>query len=220
MNNKFKHLIALLGLVGFLGACAQKLPEELQYPKFSGTTAPVLSVGVTDKRDFIVNGDKEPWFEGIWHAAFGIPASPKRIGETEGKPFAYYLSTMIKSTFVKAGSDVTIVELPIGMSFDDAVEKLINRGQAGIVVVINKSRYAFWMTAEYAYNFDIAIINQEGGIKVKKSFGRMDEKMPLSSTYNVFDMFTEIYTKRLQEIFDDPEIKEALESLREAKAMS
>ncbi|SCA56639.1 conserved exported hypothetical protein [Candidatus Terasakiella magnetica] len=207
---QFFRYFSLILCIAYLGACAQKLPEEARYPKFSNPLTADLSVAVTDHRDFILNGDKEPWFEGIMHGAFGIPASLKRNGPTEGRPFAYYLSTMIQTSLSKAGSNVTIVELPKGESLEASIQTLTDKGSSGIIVIMKKSRYAFWLSADYQYDFEVAIVDIEGRIKVRKTFAKWDKEIPLSSTYNVFDMFTEIYTKRLQVILDDPEIKAAL----------
>ncbi|WP_417793585.1 hypothetical protein [Terasakiella pusilla] len=213
MFNFLKRSAVVALLMISLAACAQKLPPELQNPTFHSQNVSNLSVGVTDHRDFILSKDKEPWFEGIMHGPFGVPMGLKRVGPTEGRPFAYYLSTMLQASFVKSGVDVAIIELPMGLSIENAIQKLLEAGRPGIIVKVNKSRYAFWMSADYQSDFDIVVVDREGRIQVQKNFAQWDEKIPLSSSYNVFDMFTAIYTKELQKVLDDPQVKAAIEGI-------
>jgi len=203
---KFAPAICMI----LLSACAQTLPIESRYPTFDGTLNSNLSVAVTDHREFILNGDKEPWFEGIMHGVFGIPISLERNNQTEESSFARYLASMIQESLEKAGSKVSIVDLPIGETFESSVKKMIENGASGILVVMRKSRYSFWLTADYQYDFDVAIVDSVGNIKARKTFAQWDKEIPLSSKYSAFDMFTEIYSNRLQIILNDADIKSAL----------
>ena len=87
---------------------------------------------------------------------------------------------------------------------------MIENGASGILVVMRKSRYSFWLTADYQYDFDVAIVDSVGNIKARKTFAQWDKEIPLSSKYSAFDMFTEIYSNRLQIILNDADIKSAL----------
>jgi hypothetical protein len=202
--------LAFLLVILTISGCAQRLPDNARIPLFQGNLRPQVAVGITDHRTFILNGNKKEWFEGITRGAFGIPMSLQRPGPEGKKSFALYLSGMIKASFEKAGSKVTVVKLKKGRNPQQAVAKVTNMGQAGLIILLYKSRYHVGFIANYQYDFMVFVADKNGKVKIRKSFSDWDKGTPLSAKYTVFDMHTEIYKNKLDKIINDSEIQQAL----------
>lgn len=193
-------------------ACATPLPPEAQTPHLSYSDLKEdLTICVLEQRDFILNGDKEPWFEGIFHGAYGIPMSLKRPGDDEGKAFSAYLSGKIKAAIEETGVTTSVIELPMGTDDADAVRLMARENRPALLVIMRKSRYDVGFTADYNYDFRFIITNRDGQIIAEKIFAKWEDEMPLSEKYNLFDMFTEIYSQRLGDMLNDPLIRIALQ---------
>ena len=229
MTKVLMRLLAILASV-VISACAQTLPDEARVPHFTGTPMQEVVVGITDHREVIRSGDKDPWFEGFrnltlrdpfgwlfvdiigFHDSRDIPTFPRE----DEQSFAYYLSTMIKESLEEAGSRVTIVELPVGIGLNEPVETLASEGKIGLLIVMRESRfdfYDFWVdTANtYQYEFELVIIDPQGLITVHKSFSGGIDEYQFSNKYTTLNDFTRIYSEFLTEILNDPEIRHALE---------
>lgn len=202
--------LAVVLMVAAVSGCAQDLPDSARIPQFQGKPAPEVAVGITDHRSFILDNDKEEWFEGITRGSFGIPMSLKRPGEHGEKPFAVYLSEMIEESLEKAGSQVTVVNLEKGQIFEKAIAKVSEAGKTSFVMLMLKSRYDIGFTSDYQYHFLVVVADGDGRIKTEKTFYDWEKEIPASNKYNVFDMHTEIYKLTLEKIINDPEIQSAL----------
>lgn len=202
--------LAVLFVMAAVSGCAQDLPDSARVPHFTGKPATEVAVGITDHRSFILDSDKEEWFEGITRGSFGIPMSLQRPGDEGEKPFALYLSGMIKESLEKAGSQVTVVELEKGQNFQRAIAKVSESGKTSFVLLMLKSRYDIGFTSDYQHHFLVAVADADGRVKVEKTFFDWEKEIPASNKYNVFDMHTEIYKMTLDKIINDPEIKLAL----------
>lgn len=203
-------LVALLFVWITVSACATPLPPEERIPHLTQKVYTDLSVSIVDHREFILNGDKEPWFEGIFRASFGIPVSAERPEPYKKQSFAAYLSSMIQEAVVEAGGKATIVEIPMGTSVERSIDILATGKKASILGIMRESRYDLGFSAEYNYNFQFIVIGPDNQIMADKTFAKFETDIPLSESYNIFDMYTQIYAQKLNAVLNDPEINAAL----------
>ncbi|USG59510.1 hypothetical protein NBZ79_09945 [Sneathiella marina] len=210
-----------LFLLFALSACASPLPEEARFPHF---TDPIgdkeISIAIVDHRTFILNGDKEPWFEGIFRGEFGIPFSHARPvpdtaqGTDKTQPFALYLSKMIKEAVEEAGAKGEIIEIAAGTNLEETRNILATEKNPALLGIMRHSRFDSGFSADYRYDFQFVVLDSENNILADKTFAAWDETIPLSDKYNLFDMFTEIYSQKLTLMLNDPEISNALKNLQ------
>jgi len=194
-----------------LSGCATPIDKTLLVPNYSGKVPESIAVAVVDKRPYVVSGNKKEWFEGIVRGAFGIPMSLERPGENKGKPFAHFLSLMIKSSLEKAGSKVSIIQVPKGASFETMVEKIREaKTDSGMAVTMRQSRYDAGLDADYAYDFDVAILRKNGETISHESFTQPAQIVPLSDKYNLFDMYAQIYKEKFEMFINNQKIKQGL----------
>ena len=206
-----KKLFGAMAVLVALSACATPISKAEITPVYAGQAPENLNIAVVDHRPFILSGDKREWFEGIMRGGFGIPMSLQRPGPESERPFALYVSSMLADAMVAAGSNVTIVPIAKGTKIDEAIrQSSIESNTRSIIFLMYQSRYDVGFTAEYNHNFDVFVVNQNGETLINKTFRRFDTDVPLSTKYNVFDMYSEIYKKVLDEILDDPDIIKAL----------
>jgi hypothetical protein len=202
---------AAMAVLVALSACATPITKAEITPVYAGQAPENLNIAVVDHRSFILSGNKEEWFEGIMRGGFGIPMSLQRPGPKSGQPFALYLSSMLADAMVAAGSNVTIVPIAKGTKIDEAIgQSSIESNTQSIIFLMYKSRYDVGFSAEYNHHFDVFVVNQNGEMLINKTFSRFDTDIPSSTKYNIFDMYSEIYKKVLDEILHDPDIATAL----------
>lgn len=203
-------LIALLFAWTALSACATPLPLEERIPHLTQKVDTDISVSIVDHRPFILNSDKEPWFEGITRGGFGIPLSLERPEPHKKQSFATYLSGMIQESIVDSGGKATVVKISMGTSARKSTDILAAKKKAAILGIMRMSRYDLGFSAEYNYDFQFIVIGLNGQVLADKSFKEFETNIPLSKDYTVFDMYTQIYAQKLSTILNDPEISAAL----------
>lgn len=212
--NKTISRAMLLLLVGVLSACAQKLPDEARIPLFSGKPVGDITVATVDYRSFILNGDKEPWFEGISRGGFGIPFSLQRSDVPENQSFAVLISKLIEESLEKAGSKVNVVEVAAGTDRKKVIEILSQSRQTSLLVEMNRSRYECCYSQEYRHDFILTVLDSTGNIIAQKRFEGWDKDLSLEAfKYNVVDSFSEVYAQKLKAFLHEPNIKAALEGV-------
>jgi hypothetical protein len=115
----------------FISACAQPLPDNLRAPTFSGTLTQTVFVGTIDHRQFILNSNKKPWFEGLYQGGFGIPLNLRRPEDIGGGiPFSNYLSGMIGESLKNSGTPVEIVTIPPGTDIEKSILSFFSEKQS------------------------------------------------------------------------------------------
>lgn len=207
-----KRICIALFAAALLSGCATPIPKSETIPVFSGKPAATIGIAVVDHRSFILDGDKEEWFEGIMRGSFAIPMSLMREGEFNEKPFAFYLSSKLKESMDNAGSKATVIDVPKGTPLEQAIGE-VTKAQldSGLVVMMHQSRYDIGpFNPEYGYYFDLVVLDRSGKTLARKQFHQLDQGMALSEKYNIFDMMSEIYKKKFDGFLSDPEIKGAL----------
>jgi len=198
-------LLVLALLVG----CAKSLPEDQTFPVYPVKPAATTAVAVVDHRPYILIGEKEEWFEGHNRDTYGMPYSPERPG---GRPFAIYLADSLQQSLQSAGGEATVVKMAKGMSVEDAVATMRRQGtDAGLLVLMDQSRYYIYLEKiDYAYRFDVLVLNRSGRTVARKVFEKVEEDIPPPGNYDYFDLTTWLYRRTFNRILDDPEIKKAL----------
>ena len=206
------RILAALFALTLLSGCATPILKSETIPVYSGQSPATIAIAVADHRPFIVDGDKEEWFEGIMRGAFGIPMSMSRMDEFKDKPFAFYLSTKLKDSLDGAGAKASIVQVAKGTPVGRVIEKVKDtKADAGLVVMILQSRYDLGpFNPEYGYEFELIVVDSSGKPLGRKTFEGMDQKMSLDNEYNLFDYMSDIYKKKFDIFLNDPEIKGAL----------
>ena len=206
------RLCAAFLAFALLCGCATPIPKSETVPVFPTKPAATTGIAVADHREYILNKDKEEWFEGLFRGAFGIPHSLARPGEFSEKPFAFHLATKLKESVEDAGGKATIVQVPRGTPVEKAIEEITKaQVDSGLVVMMLQSRYDIGpVNPEYNYNFELYVLGRDGRVLGRKAFHQFDQGIPLSDKYTIFDMMSEIYKQKFDSFLADPEIKNAL----------
>lgn len=205
---------ALFALTLLSGCATTPILKSETIPVYSGKLPATVAVAVVDHRPFILNGNKEEWFEGIalgW-GVLGYALTATRVDEFKNKPFAFYLATKLKDSFDGAGAKASIIQIPKGTPFAKVIE-IMKKSKVGVglVVMMFQSRFYFGpFNHEYGYNFELIVLDSSGKPLDRKTFKGMDQNIELSTKYGWFDMMSEIYKNKFDAFLNDPKIKSAL----------
>ncbi len=208
------RICAALFALTLLSGCATPILKSETIPVYSGKPPATVAVAVVDHRPFILNGNKEEWFEGIslGRGVLGYALRSTRMDEFKDKPFAFYLATKLKDSFDGAGAKASIIQIPKGTPFAKVIE-IMKKSKVGVglVVMMFQSRFYFGpFNHEYGYNFELIVLDSSGKPLDRKTFKGMDQNIELSTKYGVFDMMSEIYKNKFDAFLNDPKIKSAL----------
>lgn len=220
MTAIYVALFAAILVSGCVAPISKPKPDIT--PEFRGKPTATIGIAVVDFRTFILNGNKEEWFEGIFRDVWGIPSSYSRIDEFKEKPFAYYLSSKLKRSMDNAGSNATVVTVSKGTPFPKVIDELRKIGvDSSLVVLMYQSRYDFGRTKPtYEYHFDLLVLDRKLKTLVHKSFRRFHQNMEsskqlshdmdFSEDHELFDYTTSLYKEMFETFLNDPKISGAL----------
>ncbi|ABI37140.1 conserved hypothetical protein [Shewanella sp. MR-4] len=189
----------------FLSGCAQVLTAEQSAPEinFSAAEKP-LTIAVIDKREYVIDNDKTPAFEGLIRSGFGIPYS---YNTPTNEAMSVYLSNRLVAGFNKKGIKAESVETSPKMSIDAAVTQVSNKGNKSIIFILNEWKYDYHTLSDNSwYNLDLMIIDENGTEKLVKNFTGEND-IPEGVIVNEMQL---IYKQRFEAIFKDAEVIQAL----------
>ncbi|PIW63141.1 hypothetical protein [Shewanella sp. CG12_big_fil_rev_8_21_14_0_65_47_15] len=188
-----------------LSGCAQILTAEQSAPEINfSTTEKPLTIAVIDKREYVVNNDKTPAFEGLIRSGFGIPYS---YNTPTNEAMSVYLTNRLLAGFSKRGIKAESVETSPNMSIDSAVTQVSKNGSKSIIFVLNEWKYDYHALSDNSwYNLDLMIIDENGNEKLVKNFTGEND-IPGGAIVNEMQL---IYKQRFEAIFKDAEVIQAL----------
>ncbi|MEH6477848.1 MAG: hypothetical protein V7727_19310 [Sneathiella sp.] len=219
-------LSLLCFLLTALAACTSAFPPNTNIPHLTESFEKEVTVSIVDHREFILNGDKEPWFEGIIRGGFGIPMSLERPEPYKEQSFAAYLASLTKGAFEESGGKVNVVEIPMGTDADTSINILSQDKRPALLGIMRKSRYDLGSAPEYEYDFRFIVVGKNGRKFVDKTFANLEIDITPVNNYNIMHnnwniqyhnlnyMITEIYVQILNNVLNDPEIGTALQELK------
>lgn len=203
----FKNTAKCLAILSvlLLSGCAQILTAEQSAPEINfSTTEKPLTIAVIDKREYVVNNDKKPAFEGLIRSALGIPYS---YNTPTNEAMSVYLTNRLLAGFGKRGIKAESVETSPNMSIDSTVTQVNKNGSKSIIFVLHEWKYDYHALSDNSwYNLDLMILDENGNQKLVKNFTGEND-IPGGAIVNEMQL---IYKQRFEAIFKDPEVIQAL----------
>jgi len=198
--------LVVLAVAGFyLSGCTSIMTAEQAAPAVNTPRElESVSIAVVDKREYVLNNDKAPSFEGLSRSSFGIPYSQYTYN---GQPMSEYLTNRLVAGFKKQGIKAEAYSTSHSMSISSIKEALTKQEQPSIIIALNEWKYDYHAFSDNSwYDVDVIVLGKNGEEKTKRSFkGENDVGNGLISN----EMQT-IYKHRFESIFLDDAIQEAL----------
>lgn len=202
---KLGKLIAIAITTLYLSGCAQLMTAEQAAPAINTPKGmESITIAVLDKREYVVNGDKAPSFEGLSRSSFGIPYSQYTPGS---QPMTSYLGDRLVAGFNKQGIKAEFYSTTPSMSIERVKEALAKKDKPSIIIALNEWKYDYHAFSDSSwYNVDVLVLDRNAKLKVEKNFrGENDVGNGVISN----EMQT-IYKHRFEHIFLDSDIENAL----------
>ncbi|MCW8330950.1 hypothetical protein MD588_19330 [Photobacterium sp. SDRW27] len=189
-----------------LSGCAKILTAEETAPEINMVSNQnAMSLAVLDKREYVVNDDKTPAFEGIIRSSLGIPYTYTTPTQ---EAMSVYLSNRLSAGFDNHGIKLNVVETEPKMSVNSVVDDLSKDGLKSILIVLNEWKYDFHAFSDNSwYDMDVIIIDDLGNKKIVKNFKGENDIPDGGAISNEMQM---IYKQRFENTFTDSEIIDAL----------
>ncbi|MDV6314833.1 hypothetical protein [Idiomarina sp. HP20-50] len=202
---KLGKLIAIAITTLYLSGCAQLMTAEQAAPAINAPAdLKSITIAVVDKREYVINGDKAPSFEGLSRSNFGIPYSQYTPGS---QPMTSYLGDRLVAGFSKQGIKAELYSTSPSMSIERIRDALAEKNQPSIIIALNEWKYDYHAFSDSSwYNVDVLVLDSNAKLKVEKNFrGENDVGNGVISN----EMQT-IYKHRFEHIFLDRDIESAL----------
>lgn len=223
MHNKLSAKILLnCGLIILIAGCAggtftdptaSASGTQVNYEWFEGafdiSTQAKIRVGVIDRREYILSGDKPAQFTGLAREGFGIPHDVTTKSENS---LANDFALSIVSGFESAGITANAVTLGNSDIENTRSSLLDEEADRYILLVLNGWKTNTYQETELVYNLDLSIFTSEGNQALHKNFTGNDVGQGKAWTPKGrhIEIMEQLYPKKLQEIFENPEVKAAL----------
>jgi len=202
---KIGKLIALAVASFYLSGCTSIMTAEQAAPAVNTPNElESVSIAVVDKREYVLNNDKAPSFEGLLRSSFGIPYSQYTYNR---QPMSEYLTDRLVAGFKKQGVKAEAYLTSHSMSVGSIKEALAKQERPSVIIALNEWKYDYHAFSDSSwYDVDVIVLGKNGEEKTKRSFkGENDVGNGLISN----EMQT-IYKHRFESIFLDDSIQKAL----------
>lgn len=207
---------SFLATVALLAGCATPVPKSEITPKLYGSLDNRVALAVLEHRPYVLSGNKEPTYEGLIRGGFGTVHTVYRPNRPEGERFVDQIANLVRDGLAQEGVQVSVVGMPLGASVEDALAKL---GQTSarryIVIDIAECNWEFGMalmTSIWKYDFDVSVAGPAGFKTQSKRFSDVDTAKLPNGSYTVFDNYSIHYRRVIESMFNDPQIRQALQN--------
>ncbi|MCG3865233.1 MULTISPECIES: hypothetical protein [unclassified Photobacterium] len=205
MLKSFSYILILLATLLTTG-CESVLTAAETAPKINTVNkAQPLTIAILDHRPYVVNNDKSPAFEGLIRSAFGIPYSYDTVTK---EAMSNFLGQRLALGIKRHGVDVDLVQTHPAMTVDASLKAVNKKENTGLLFVLKEWKYDLHPLADNSwYDLDVMVIDKIGNKKLVKNFkGENDIPEELS----IFNDMQIIYKQRFEQIFQDPDVRNAL----------
>jgi hypothetical protein len=173
-----------------------------------------VSVVTLDLREYVHSGYKPPSFAGLDRGGVGNPFS---IQTTSGNPLADDLSGSIASSISKKGGTASPVIIEHTVGREQAIEALKSSGGNSLVLLTlrewkNDTAWGIHKMALF-YDVDLEVFGKDGTV-LAKTTAKGGDDISISvwglNQKKIDKYVSDIATKRLEALFNNPDIKGAL----------
>jgi len=213
MKHYWKYA-ALLALMCIAGGCAvgQSYSVVNVKPEFEPEGKAAVAIASHDQRPYVVSGRNEPQFVGLLRGGFG---NPFYMMTTSGRPLADEMGDVISNALKKKGFKTTSVIVASNDSSEQVQKKLIDTGADKLIYFRAKE----WKSDAYAhirliYTLHLSVLDDRGAILADKEISG-DESLGgagVNVAGTIKKKVPTAFKEKLQELFNAPEIENALEN--------
>ncbi|WP_421900365.1 hypothetical protein [Maridesulfovibrio sp.] len=204
-------LICILSLLTFTGcAVGNKYDLASAVPEVSQASNQEVALGVQDKREFIVNGDKTQDFVGLQRGGFGNPFD---VTTQTGNPLAEDILNALAAGMEKQGYHVSKVTISPLTETDTAISKLsAEHKKRSILVSIRNWKSDTMTNVAMHYDIKATVYNESGSRMAETSLHGSDDLGGsfMNPPKHAMKVVPEALQEQLGRIINSPAITDAL----------
>lgn len=202
-----KCFITLFLLATIVSGCA--ISRSVSYSDLNLSVPSVkaknISIAVWDQREQVISGNRKPNFVGYTRSGAGI-AYP--MGTESGKAFADDIALDISSSYQKNGTNANMIPTSFKESEKSILSKLKDRNSDKLILMkMNELHTDGYMGFDLFYDLQSSVYKSSGELLEQISF---TGTMPLGKVKHYKTNLPNGLQELLEQIFNDPEILEAL----------
>jgi len=203
----------LLSLVIVTGGCAagNKYNYRDVVANISTSGVKAISVATHDQRKYVISGEKGPHYVGVQRGGFG---NPFNVSTESGKPLADDMTVAITASLAKKGFRAIPVVVLYSENTVSVYEKL-KKSAAEIYVLLMLNE---WISDTYTnvglnYDMTLKVLGKDASTIAGKKIKGEDNLggSAFNPTAHAKKAVPEAFGKKIEELFNSPEIAEALQ---------
>jgi len=194
---------ALVGMF-VLGGCAIGVTHQYDsvVPEIRASAASKITIGVQDRRSYVVSRDKAETFVGLSRAVFGNPFD---VTTASGQPLAEDFAKAIQRALASKNWVVTTLRLAPDLAEAEAIKRLSLTGQRSILVTIKEWKADTFISTKLLYDVNVKILGETGNILGENRIAGTDN---LGGTLNppehARSAVPGAFRRKLEELFSAP----------------
>lgn len=176
-------LLILLFISMMLGGCAIGRTANYSYawPDITYKSNKDITIGIIDKRPYIISGKVKPSYVGLMRGGYG---NPFYMYTESGKPLTDDLAEAIVSGFKNAGINTEYVKLRFDMNQNEINNYLISKKlYKKVLIKINEWKSDTYRTTKFLYDLTVTVYDEKGVLLAEHTEKNTNEKsVPVTSS--------------------------------------
>ncbi len=206
-----RGLAAVVCLAFLLSACAvgNSHRYDLGNAEFELDSEKSVAVSVVDLRPYVVDGDKEPKFTGLFRGGFGNPFD---VTTNSGRPLAEDLTNSIVAALKRDGIDAKAVQVK-AQTNEAGARSLILASQADrcSVLYVREWKSDTYFNTGLDYNLMLEVLSSDGSVIASQVVKGHDNLGPAGVPADARVAVEEAVKAKLEALFNAAEIQAAFD---------
>jgi len=174
--------LLLLGGCGGSSAINRTANYSYAWPSISYQPSSDLTVGIIDKRLYVVSGRNKETFVGLMRGGFG---NPWYMSTESGEPLAKDIAHAVVSGFMNTGTNTNMVVLSPNMSQEDILDKFASvKSARKILITLNEWKSDTFRTITFVYDLTAEVYDDKGVLMsrcTEENISTSGKNMPVTS---------------------------------------
>lgn len=210
----FLRFVPALLTIALVSGCVSIPPPEASAPVVQFTTSKSVATAVIDNRSYVLNKEKDAYYEGYYRDLWGIPHSMP----TQGKqPMSVLVGARINVGLSKQNIKVNPLTEVVSFAINDsaAIKSLAEKGNSDklLLVVLNDwmvSRKSVTYNLSFIYDVDVHVFDKQGKLIDRKNFKGVDDRD--GSLLDMYEEDLDCFKAGLEKMINDASVSKALQS--------
>ncbi|WP_340115557.1 hypothetical protein [Pelagibius sp. 7325] len=206
-----RHVVFVLCFAGFLGGCAigNSHRYDLGDADLKVESDKSVAVAVVDLRPYVLSGEKEPRFSGLFRGGFGNPFD---VTTDSGRPLTEDLSQSVVTALKRSGVDaVTVAVAPKTATAEARALVQASGADRCALLQVREWKSDTYFNTGLTYDLTLDVLAGDGTLLASKEIQGHDNLGPAGVPGDARVQVERAVKEKLETLFANPDIKNAVE---------